>query len=576
MRQKSPVKGRNDFFAGAVGLLLVLVIGFLSAPPAETPGRVSTIPSRGAASQASPAHDAERFQRIAAMQREAPPLPVTHASPANSPGTIEYRILTPDEMGLTEEQAHYTLTGRVNREVPGRRIPELVTIEELERGAWENRAVPLPEANTLDNWYYQQRLFGVLDEGTAGRRVFVPQAVLLKLREREILAAIRVPAGLEVTAIRILQGQTGVEYAGLNSLERRMFSANDPDLDRQWHHQTIGSHEAWDIAAGVGSVRLAILDAPFQMNHPDLAANVLPGWDVVGNVPVTNSAGINHSTGAAGLAAAVINNGLGVAGAVHCKLLPISINGTLAEMYLGTLWAASNGVRVVNISWTGAQDKMMYYAGRWLKDHARGILAMVGGNNATRLNYTNFATVVAIAGTDGNDLAPFSYGPHIDFAAPGVAVYTTATSSGYAAQTGTSFATPLFCGVVAALMTINPALGPDDVLDLLKTTAVDPGTPGWDEHYGWGRIDFAEAVRAAAATLRIVDAAPTSAGFTVSMRYWPNMNYTLWRAAPVSPPTWQVVSQAILRVNPSGSVISLTDPQPELNQGYYRVGIQVP
>ncbi len=563
-------------FAGAVALLLAIAICWLKAPLGDTAGRVSTFPSRAAARQAPLTHDTEELRRIEAKQRPVPPSSLLHASAANASGTIEYRILTPDEMGLTEEQAHYTLTGRVNQEVPGRRIPEVVTIEELERGAWEDRAVPLPEANTLDNWYYQQRLFGVLDEGTAGRRVFVPQAILLKLREREMLAAIRVPAGREVTAIGILQGQTSVEHAGLNSLERRMFSANDPDLDRQWHQQTIGSSKAWDIATGDGSVRLAILDTPFQMNHPDLAANVLPGWNVVGNVPVTNSAGINHSTGAAGVAAAVINNGLGVAGAGDCKILPISINGTLAEMYLGTLWAASNGVRVVNISWTGAQDKMMYYAGRWLKDHARGILAMVGGNSATRLNYTNFATVVAIAGTDPNDLAPFSYGPHIDFAAPGVAVYTTATASGYAAQSGTSFATPLFCGVVAALMTINPDLGPDEVLDLLQTTAVDSGTPGWDEHYGWGRIDFAAAARAAAATLRIVDAAPTSAGFTVSMKYWPNLNYTLWRAASASAPTWQVVSQAILSVNTGGSVISLTDPQPDLNQGYYRVGIQVP
>ncbi|HQL80438.1 MAG TPA: S8 family serine peptidase [Verrucomicrobiota bacterium] len=479
-------------------------------------------------------------------------------------------------MGLTEEQARYTLTGRVNREVPGRRIPEVVTIEELARGCWENRAVPLPEANTLDNWYYQQRLLGVLDEGTAGQRVFVPQAILLKLRAREILAAIRVPAGREVTAIRILQGQTSVESAGLNSLERRMFSANDPDLGRQWHHQTIGSHAAWDIATGDGSVRLAILDAPFQMNHPDLAANVLPGWDVVGNVPVTNSAGINHSTGTAGVAAAVINNGLGVAGAVNCKLVPISINGTLAEMYLGTLWAASNGVRVVNISWTGAQDATMYYAGRWLKDHARGILAMVGGNSATRINYTNYPTVVAIAGTDPNDLAPFSYGPHIDFAAPGVGLYTTATASDYATQTGTSFATPLFCGVVAALMTINPTLGPDEVIELLKATAADPGTPGWDEHYGWGRVDFAEAARAAAATLRILDAAPTSMGFTVSMTYWPTLSYSLWKTTQLSPPTWQVVSQAILSAGTSESVIRLTDPQPDPHQGFYRVGIQVP
>jgi hypothetical protein len=573
MCKKPPIKGRNCFFAVLVGLFLVRVICLLKAPQVDS---FITISSRRKVDQESAAHKTERIQGIAIRQRAKALSPSAHASPVRSSGNIEYRILTPGEMGLTEEDAHFTLTGRVSREVPGRRIPEMVTIKELENGAWRRKAVPLTEANTLDNWYYQQRLFGVLDDGTASPDIFVPQDILLKLSHQEVLAAIRVPERQEANAIHILQSQADVEYAGLNRLERRMFSPNDPDLDLQWHHETINSREAWNITTGNGSVRVAILDSPFQMDHPDLAANVLPGWDVDNNVPVTNSPGINHSTGAAGLIAAVINNGLGVAGVDNCKILPISIQGTLAEMYLGTVWAASNGVRVVNISWTGCQDPIMNYSGQWLEDHDRGILAMVGGNDATRLDYTNYATVVAIAGTDENDQAPFSYGPHIDFAAPGVAVYTTATSSGYAAQSGTSFATPLFCGVVADLMTINPALGPNDVLDLLKRTAVDLGTPGWDEHYGWGRIDFAKAAQAAAATLRIVSAAPSPSGFTVSMAYWSGANYILWRTTQLSPPVWQIVPNTILNLDTNAALISLTDPQPNLNQCNYKICIQAP
>jgi len=554
MRRESPLKGGNELLAG-VGLLLALLAGSLWARPA------------GGASQMLESRDA-------AEPLERPLSQLAYASRTNSPGSLEFRILAPEEMGLTEQQARRTLNGRATRQVSGRRIPELVTTNEIASGTWRDKVVPLPEANTLDSWYYQQRLFGVLDGGSPRRRVFVPQAILLKLRGRQTLAAIRVPQGLEIEAVRGLRNQTNVEYAGLNILERRMFAPNDPDLGFQWHHQTIGSREAWGITTGDGSVRLAIFDTPFQMDHPDLAANVVPGWDVIANAPVTNSTGIDHSTGGAGLAAAVINNGLGVAGVVNCKVLPIAIEGTLAEMYLGTLWAASNGVRVVNISWTGAEDPIMNFAGQWLKDHGRGILAMVGGNEPVRLDYTNNPAVVAIAATDVNDAAPFSYGPHIDFAAPGVAVYTTAASSGYASLTGTSYATPLFCGVVAAIMTINPGLGPDDVLDLLKATVVDLGTPGWDEHYGWGRIDFAKAAQAAAATLRTLNAAPTPEGFTVSMTYWPEVVYSLWRTVPWSPPAWQIVPYAILSINTDGSVITLTDPQPDPNQGYYKVSIQ--
>lgn len=479
-------------------------------------------------------------------------------------------------MGLTAEQARCSLTGPVNREVLGRRIPEVLKLDQVESGHWRQNAVPLPEANTLDNWYYQQRRFGILAEGTARQRIFVPQTVLLKLHDQEILAAIRVPAKLEVDAIRLLQKQSVVEHAGLNTLERRAFSPNDPDLGLQWHHQAIGSHRAWDVTTGNGSVRVAILDAAFQMDHPDLAANVLPGWNVVANAPVANSVGLDHSTGAAGLAAGVINNGVGVAGVVNCKLLPIVINGTLAEMYLGTLWAASNGVRVVNISWTGAQDPIMSYSGQWLRDHARGILTMAGGNDPRRVDYTNYAAVVVIAGTDANDALPFSYGPHIDFAAPGLALYTTATSSGYATRSGTSYATPVFSGVVAALMTINPALGPGEILDLLKRTSTDLGAPGWDEHYGWGRIDFAKAAQATAATLSIVSSGPTANGFTVSMNYWPGANYILWKASSPYPAEWQKVSNPVFSVNPGGGLMNLTDTQPSSDQSYYRVGVEFP
>ena len=103
-------------------------------------------------------------------------------------------------------------------------------------------------------------------------------------------------------------------------------------------------------------MRLAIVDSPFQMDHPDLAANTDSGWDVVANEPVTSNSGIEHSTMCTGMAAAVINNDVGVAGAANCRILPININGAISEMYNATLWAATNGVRVVNISWSGATN----------------------------------------------------------------------------------------------------------------------------------------------------------------------------------------------------------------------------
>lgn len=479
----------KNSIAAALVLLFVIVFGLLVSPRRDSGVKpATTLPDRE--SNRPPSPPPIRIARFDG--KPTPPIPLPR---------IKYQILTPEEMGLSDEEARFCLTGPVDKEVRGRRIPEVATLEEIQTGAWHRKTVSLIEANTLDNWYYQQRLFGVLEDGSVGRRIFVPQIVLLKLRDQELVTALRVPEGRELEAIRLLESNPLVQYAGLNRLQRRAYAPNDPVIGSQWHHATMGSFDAWEIALGDRSVRVAIMDSPFQMAHADLVANVSPGWNVFGNAPVTASAGIDHSTGAAGLVAAVINNGVGVAGVVNCQILPIQINGTSAEMYIGTLWAATNNVRVVNISWTGAEDPIMNWAGMALRDGARGVLAMIGGNGSTRLNYQNYPLVVAVSGTDASDNPASSSGPHIDFAAPGYPVFTTAVNSGYGLMAGTSFATPLFSAAVAMLFTINPALDTAEVVEILKSTAKDLGAPGWDEVFGWGRIDLAKAALAAQQSL---------------------------------------------------------------------------
>ena len=80
----------------------------------------------------------------------------------------------------------------------------------------------------------------------------------------------------------------------------------------------------------------------------------------------------------------------------------------------------------------------------------------------------------------------------MDLAAPAwhVLVADPTITSGYGQGDGTSFAAPLAAGAAALAWSINPLLTPDEVYAILKETAVDLGTPGWDEVFGWGRIDI--------------------------------------------------------------------------------------
>jgi subtilisin family serine protease len=485
------------------------------------------------------------------------------------------RILAADDPSLPPHLRGAGAPRALPRDLPGRRIPGTALISDLGPPDLACRAVPLPEANTLAHVNCHVRRFGRLQTAAGEIRLFNPECVLVKFKGQSHVSALGAEPGRELETARALADRPDVELAELDVLQCQAFSPNDPLLAQQWHHQVLGSFGAWDKSLGQGFVRIAIVDAPFQMDHPDLAANTLSGWDMVANQPVTASSGSHHSTFGAGLAAGVIGNGLGIAGAGNCRILPLNINGFTSEMCNAVYWAATNGVRVVNISWTGADSDALNAAGAYLRTNARGILAMAGLNGPGFVHYPNQPDIWCIAMTDAADNQRSAYGDHIDFAAPGWAVYSTTTNGGYAFDSGTSYATPLFCGVVAVLFSINPTLGSEEVIDLLKSTAIDKGPTGWDQWYGWGRIDFGAAAAAAAATLPVVSGAlETNSQFCVATGFKSGLTYTLWRTSTLSVPQWVQVTNTVLSTN-NGRIL-LTDPSPTQRAQFYRVGIFSP
>lgn len=77
-----------------------------------------------------------------------------------------------------------------------------------------------------------------------------------------------------------------------------------------------------------------------------------------------------------------------------------------------------------------------------------------------------------------------------DVVAPGQGVVAADIhGGGYARVNGTSFATPLVGGACALLLQAHPEWGPLEVMEALRSTAIDLGPPGADNRYGWGQID---------------------------------------------------------------------------------------
>ncbi len=83
--------------------------------------------------------------------------------------------------------------------------------------------------------------------------------------------------------------------------------------------------------------------------------------------------------------------------------------------------------------------------------------------------------------------------------APGVTVYSSVPGGGYEQYgwDGTSMAGPHVAGVVVLMRQANPDLDVDSIKQILINTAIDMGTHGEDNDYGYGLIDAYEAVLAA-------------------------------------------------------------------------------
>lgn len=165
-------------------------------------------------------------------------------------------------------------------------------------------------------------------------------------------------------AIQTLEELEEVEYAEPNCIYYMDLIPNDLDYDCQWAPQLTGAENAWDVTTGAVGVIVAITDTGVDGTHPDLAGKVIAGYDSFNNTPIlinTDSSVHYHGTHCAGIAAAVGNNTIGIAGvAWDCPIMPIKIcmddypySASSSDMAQAYIWAADNGANVISTSFGG-------------------------------------------------------------------------------------------------------------------------------------------------------------------------------------------------------------------------------
>jgi subtilisin-like proprotein convertase family protein len=315
---------------------------------------------------------------------------------------------------------------------------------------------------------------------------------------------------------------------------------------------------AWDTVRGTG-INIAVVDDGMDLKHPDLAPNARTDIDYDywqnDNNPSAAPPYDMHGTSVAGIAAARGGNDVGVSGAAPMASLVavrLIVGATSdaeerdALLHNATPAIAADATDICSNSWGPVDDGVTDEGPLPLAEQAfidgttngRGGLGIVytwaAGNGEQSFddsNYDGYANqryTIAVAASDAAGVySPYSEpGANILVNAPSsketwnTFTYGTTTTdltglNGYDPTDytsefgGTSSATPLVSGVVALVLERNPLLGWRDVQEILLLTATknDSSDPGWQSngaghdfhhHYGFGRVNAAAAVAAAA------------------------------------------------------------------------------
>jgi len=300
-------------------------------------------------------------------------------------------------------------------------------------------------------------------------------------------------------AIRTLKKNPDIVRIEPHTYGEFLLEPNDPAFDQQWYLPNINAPEAWDKSLGTGVV-IGLVDSGVDLDHEDLADNILPdGWDF-GDDDNDPTDELGHGTQVCGVIAAIQNNDLGISGiAPECKILPLKVNvGGLneiedADAAEAIIYAADHGANIINLSlgWPEGEipvitDAIDYATGK-------GVLLIAAAGNADGPIWfpANQDEVISVSATkeDNTKKTLSASGSELDLVAPGVSIRTTYPGDAYTIGSGTSFSSPIVSAVAALLLSQHPHLTRNQVREYLIMRADDLGDEGKDDVYGYGKVN---------------------------------------------------------------------------------------
>lgn len=321
---------------------------------------------------------------------------------------------------------------------------------------------------------------------------------VLQLRSLDLkILRLRTPPNVSVpNAVRQLRQQFPQATTDANTLYELSRGAGFPE---SYARMLIG----WPAVpknCGAG-IHLGMIDAGVQPDHPALAGTDIRYRSF--HQPGRQPGPANHGTAVAAMMVGQPQPGKGWGGLLPgarlsaANIFQFGANRKISASARGLLeaidWMAEQRVHVVNMSIAGSNNKVV----RQVVERAgeKGLVLVAAAGNwgtATRPAYpAAYSDVIAVTAIDA-DRRIYEFansGRYIDFAAPGVRVWTAIPGGGQY-QSGTSFASPYVSVLTGLVVARGHPRDPEAVRQTLRNRVVDLGAPGRDDVFGWGLVDM--------------------------------------------------------------------------------------
>jgi subtilisin len=276
-----------------------------------------------------------------------------------------------------------------------------------------------------------------------------------------------------------------------------------------WSIKNTNIPSTWKVTKGQ-DMKAMVIDTGHP-NHTDIGDNAIEGANFTNSPTIEDKQG--HATHVTGIICAK-DNTYGMVG-VAPEAKSVSVKG-LGDDGSGALHWIENALQyaidvkpdVICMS-LGATigSPRMHKLIKELYNLNIPIVAAAGNSGARGVDFpAKYPETIAVAAFDRHGrIADFSAkGPELDFAAPGVDIYSTWPGNKYIKSNGTSMAAPYIAGVILLLLSkhriqeeltgVNDCKTVDQIKEHLLKYTVDQGVIGKDNHWGYGIVDVEEMI----------------------------------------------------------------------------------